>query len=58
MDIERIATEALPGLVVLLIALMRVQYLHAVLTYEAAIQRLEEELAFLRPVVSADKEAP
>lgn len=51
------AAEALPGLVVLLIALMRLQYIHAVLTYEEMIRKLEEEIAFLRPT-DRGEEAP
>jgi hypothetical protein len=56
MGIEQIAEASLPGLVVLLLMLMRVQYILAVLRYEDVIRRLEEEVAFLRP--APGEEAP
>lgn len=49
MDFVTLAQESVGPLVVLLVGLMQIRYWKAVLTYEAIIDRLREELAFAQP---------
>lgn len=49
-----LARESLPVLVVALFGLQQIRHWQAVLNYEAIIQRLREEIAFLRPTAQKD----
>ena len=46
MDPVTLAHESLPTLVVILVGLMQVRYWRAVLTYEALVRELRQEIAF------------